>query len=232
MVYNCRLETQLKQRLTGAVILVALVVIIVPEFLSGPPSDAPVEGSTTASSDYQTVPAQPSNSAAPPSVADNPMQGAAMRTYTIELANNEVPAESSSAVASAAAPDEPSAPTAGATSVATADANNRDRASAAVDEPPLSTSRPAGASRAPQPTAGQSAGGYAVQIGSFGNRDNAERLVGSLRAKGFAAYMDQSSGSRKLYRVRVGPVTERAAADALAGQLAKAGQKGVVVPNS
>ncbi len=232
MVYNCPLETQLKQRLTGAVILVALVVIIVPEFLSGPPSEVPIEGSTSASGDYQSALARPSSSAASPGAADSPMQGAAMRTYTIELANSEAPAEPSSTVTSITAPDAPSAPSASTTSAAAGNPNNQDRVPATVEEPAASTPRSAGASRTPPPAGSQISGGFAVQIGSFGNRDNAERLVGSLRAKGFAAYMDQSSGGRKLYRVRVGPVAERQAADALSDQLAKAGQRGVVVPNS
>jgi cell division septation protein DedD len=55
---------------------------------------------------------------------------------------------------------------------------------------------------APQP----SGTGWTVQLGSFASRANAERLVGELKAKGYAAFSTESgSGGRILYRVRVGP---------------------------
>jgi cell division septation protein DedD len=53
-------ETQVKERLTGAVILVALIVLLVPELLSGPSSSTPVASQR----------------------ADEPP----MRSYTIDLA--------------------------------------------------------------------------------------------------------------------------------------------------
>jgi len=202
------LETLLKQRLTGAVLLVALIVIVVPELLSGPPSHAPAAPVGAAD-------ATPADSSA---VAVSPIQGAALRTYTIDLEKgraepegvsaNQAPTEQASETISQPA-------TAPATTVVTAPAQVR----AASDERAAATSTLV-------------TSGYSVQLGSFGNRDNAARLVGAVRAQGFAAYMDQSTGDRRLYRVRVGPVADRAAAERLAAQLAKAGRKGVVVPNS
>ena len=211
MVYNCCLETQLKQRLTGAAILVALVVIVVPELLSGPPSDRSTAPVSTGGASDNAVELPVSG---PVGEFPKPAQNGALRSYTIDLENssrdsNPVVEASTEAVA---------APLGSA--IAESDTK--------PDSPPTAKAVEADV----QPVAQPQSGGYSVQLGSFGNRDNAERLVSSMRAKGFAAYLDQSSGSRKLYRVRVGPVAERTAADALASQLAKAGQKGVVVPNS
>jgi cell division septation protein DedD len=77
--------------------------------------------------------------------------------------------------------------------------------------------------------------GFSVQVGSFGSRDNATRLVRQLQDKGFPAYIAApTSGSTPgLARVRVGPVSDRAAAAELAARLQRAGQKSTaIVPNS
>jgi cell division septation protein DedD len=76
--------------------------------------------------------------------------------------------------------------------------------------------------------------GWAVQLGVFASRDNAERLALEVRVKGFKASVSRvTSGSRKLYRVRVGPTADRAAAQELQGRLKAAGRPGgTVVPYS
>jgi DedD protein len=66
-----------------------------------------------------------------------------------------------------------------------------------------------------------------IQLGSFASRTNAERLVRELKAKGYAAFLTESAiGARKLYRVRVGPASDRATAQALAAKLRAAGHPG------
>jgi len=78
---------------------------------------------------------------------------------------------------------------------------------------------------APQP----SGTGWTVQLGSFASRANAERLVGELKAKGYAAFSTESgSGGRILYRVRVGPAEDHASAAALAAKLRTAGHPGTL----
>ncbi|MCC6171818.1 MAG: SPOR domain-containing protein, partial [Gammaproteobacteria bacterium] len=73
--------------------------------------------------------------------------------------------------------------------------------------------------------------GFAVQVGSFASRASADRLAAELRGRRFETFVSpvRSSG-RQLYRVRVGPVEDRAAAQALAVRLKSAGQSGSVVP--
>ena len=77
-----------------------------------------------------------------------------------------------------------------------------------------------------------STGMWAVQLGSFGNQENAERLAADLRKQGRAAFLSQvmtSDGQR--HRVRIGPQKDRAAAEAVAASLKKAGHDGKVLPH-
>ena len=72
-----------------------------------------------------------------------------------------------------------------------------------------------------------------MQLGTFGNRENADRLVRDMTGKGFTAFVSPfSKNGHELYRVRVGPTRDRAAAEALATQLRRIGQSGSIVPIS
>jgi rare lipoprotein A len=71
-----------------------------------------------------------------------------------------------------------------------------------------------------------------VQVGAFGSAEAANKLVGQLQAADFAAYVAPVSRSGKtLYRVRVGPVSARAGADALVPALKARGLPATVVAN-
>jgi DedD protein len=75
--------------------------------------------------------------------------------------------------------------------------------------------------------------GWAIQVGSFVSRANAERLANDLKGKGFAAFVSESTrGGKKLFRVRVGPEADKAAAQSLAAKLRAAGRSGSLVPHS
>jgi cell division septation protein DedD len=74
---------------------------------------------------------------------------------------------------------------------------------------------------APKPVAGS--GKYSVQVGAFSSADGARKLVGNLKAAGFSAYVLAPAPGKKLHRVRVGPVANRAAADQLASKLKSRG---------
>jgi DedD protein len=77
-------------------------------------------------------------------------------------------------------------------------------------------------------------GAWGVQLGVFASRENAERLALEVRVKGFKVSVSPvSSGSRKLYRVRVGPAPDRSGAQELQGRLKAAGRPGgTIVPYS
>jgi DedD protein len=53
-----------------------------------------------------------------------------------------------------------------------------------------------------------------VQVGSFSSRATADRLAAELKAQRYSAFvMPVKTQNSTLYRVRIGPMTDRAAAD-------------------
>jgi DedD protein len=98
---------------------------------------------------------------------------------------------------------------------------------------PVSASAPkvALASQAePAPAAfAQADGAWFVQLGSFASKANADRLIGTLKAKGYAVKVTVlATPDLPLYRVRVGPQADKVRADALNARLKRDGHGGVV----
>ena len=93
---------------------------------------------------------------------------------------------------------------------------------------PSSAARPAAAANPAVPAAAipgaASGGGWAVQVGSFSKHETARQLAEQLRARGHESFVMpvQAKGST-LYRVRVGPMKDRAGAEAKARQLKASG---------
>jgi DedD protein len=216
------MDLRAKQRLTGAVILVALFVLLVPELLRGPrgaanaPTDTPTDEGMrryTIDLDAPGSSIQPATSASQPAVALPPV-----------TQNLAVPGED-------AQPEPQAAPQATPQSTPqSAPASNTGvqapTAAPAAVAAPVSTP-----TAVPAPAAAR--GSFVVQLGSFGSKENADRLVRDMTAKGFAAFVAPiTSGGRELYRVRVGPTRDRPAAEALAAQLRRVGQSGSIVPIS
>jgi DedD protein len=221
------MDSRAKQRLTGAVILVALFVLLVPELLTGPTSaivpaneeeglrrytidlDAPSPGSTPASAPEVALPA----------VTENASQ-------TVRA----TPGEAAVPAASPAAPAQ-SAPNSAAQVPQTAPAPLPADAPAASATPPASAPAPRPEPVRPAATSRGEARSFVVQLGSFGSRDNAERLVRDMTARGFTTFIAPiTTNGRELYRVRVGPTRDRASAEALAARLKRVGQSGSIVP--
>jgi DedD protein len=202
------MELQVRERLVGALVLVALVVLFVPALLKGPPrkpaDDAPGE------EEEQVIEFPlPDSSSAPPDDALVPEsepepepepEPAAMPSETPDISATPPERE----------PMPEPAP------VATAAAAARDPARAATPEPP-----PSGVA------AGQPA--WAVQLGAFSTREKAENLVAELRKRGYAAFfLEYRVNGKVLHRVRVGPEQDRARAMAIADRLRKDGYLPVV----
>lgn len=193
------MDTHVKERLTGAVIVVALLVFLVPELLTG------------------------SGRAAAP-VATSRISEPAMRSYTVDLAEG-APRSATPVAVTRAEPAAKAAP------VMPTKRQPVMAEKAPLKVPPPLLPPPAAKQRVataePPPEAG-----FSVQLGSFQSRDNARRLVKEMQGKGFTAFVLEGGGkSGKLYRVRVGPVADRAAATALAAKLRSAGQPGSIVPS-
>jgi DedD protein len=200
-----------KERLTGAIILVALIVLLVPELLTGPVGSA-TQSQAVASS----------------------IEGPPLRSYTIKLAD-EARLRGASAHSG---PEQPAplapAPAPAATAIPAPPAAPEPRStpipSPAAAAPAAHAGPGPGAAAAVQPSSAETSGGYLVQLGSFGSRANAERLAKKVRAQGFAVSVSQGSPGH-LYRVRVGPAHDRAAAGELAQQLRAHGHSGgAIVP--
>ena len=83
----------------------------------------------------------------------------------------------------------------------------------------------------PAPAAAAPSVGFAVQVGAFTRNADANALRDKLRAGGFSAFVEQVQTDKgMLSRVRVGPVSSRAAADQLKAQVAaKTGMNGMVL---
>jgi len=212
---------KVKERLTGAIILVALIVLLVPELLTGP-----VRTNTRA--------------AAVASSAEGPP----LLSYTIKLgddarARSAAPAASgpaqpapltASAAADPAGTAAPPAP-AGAPMTPVEPAAPAAVAPAAV-APAAAPAPPAPAASGPggKSAAAAAGAGWVVQLGSFASHANAEQLARKVHAQGFTVSVSQGSRGRRLYRVRVGPVADRPAAMQLAQRLRASGHSGAIVP--
>ncbi len=202
----------MKERLTGAIILVALIVLLVPELLRGPVKSAP-----------RTVAAS----------AEEPP----LRSYTINLGDDSQ-ARSSAAQPQASAPQPVNAPASPPLPVqAQPDTESPPQSptpAPAVPAPaPKATSPPPATHASPPvatPAPADAAGAWMVQLGSFASRANAEHLAQKLKSQGFTASVSQGASGRHLYRVRVGPVHDKAAAAQLQGKLKAAGHTGAIVP--
>lgn len=203
------MERTLKERIIGAIVLVAVVVLVVPVFLDGPPDNGEMI------SERVLLPGQ-----------------SADKTQTVVLDRDRdepVPAQQTSkpkpeAEDAVAAKPRPSPAPAEKTEAAV-------EAPARTDAKPIEQEPPA-ATAAPVKVAASSTGMWAVQLGSFSSQENAERLATDLRRQGFAAFLSQlSTPSGQLHRVRIGPQKDRESAEAMAARLRKAGHKGKVLPH-
>lgn len=237
------METQVKERLTGAVILVALIVLLVPELLTGGPSSSrpqPEAGQSTAEPLVRTVHIDLVNGGvrqSQPAEADLSARELRKPAPDPEADAGKVDKPAAANVeGEALIAQQPAAPVTSeidaAEPVAAAPVSEKPVPAVVKPAPKAAVAPSAQPSKvAAPPSAARS--GWAVQLGSFSSRDNAQRLAKQLKGKGYSAYVLGGGGSSgKLYRVRVGPAPDKSAASALAAKLRAAGHTGSVVPQS
>jgi DedD protein len=200
------MDRRVKERLVGASILVVLIVLIVPELLSGP-----ARGPMT--------PFLPGSTPEP------------TRNVTVDLATNKTPAPEIVPEPAAASSAEAARTVAGSVAppVVTADPPVT-AAPPAVPPPPLETASPPPRS-APAAVKPVSAGhAWNVQLGSFASHDNADRLLRQLKTQGFSAFVSPGgSGASRRYRVRIGPLADHGAAMQEAAKLKSSGHVASIV---
>lgn len=189
------LDNVFKQRMVGALVLVALAVIFLPMLFSRQDDtrrvtvDVPATPQTPATSQVQVEPvAVPEPQSLPqepvPTDEDLAQPKASSVPVPITTVTPSVATTQPAPVVKPAAAQAPAKPAAEPSRV---DANG------------LSVS-------------------WSVQLASLSNRASADTLQKSLRAQGYNAYIRSSDG---LNRVFVGPLIERAEADRLRDQLSK-----------
>jgi DedD protein len=217
------MERHVKERLVGASILLVLVVLLVPEFLSGPKS------------------APPPPLATPPATLPVPVH-----TVTVDL-NDPSRATLQEPVSAASAVSTPP-PTPMATSPTTATPAPTDSTASTLAATPGPAPAPAPIETAPNipieahvpsrsVVAGAGArhatakGAWSVQLGSFASKGNAEKLVHVLDGKGYSAAVSPiGAGAAERYRVRIGQLADRPAAERLIGRLKSQGHVATLVP--
>jgi DedD protein len=209
------MERRVKERLVGATILAVLIVLIVPELLSGPPTAA-------------VGPKLPVSAPEP------------VRNVTVDLATAKPPVIEPANPAPVPAPQPPGTPSGAAERTeagggATAGAGATADAPAATDAgaAPLESAAPTPTTPA-QATVSKAAAaghGWTVQLGSFASRSNADKLARQVKGQGFSVFvLSSGSGAAARYRVRIGPLADRGAATQAAAKLKGLGHIGSVVP--
>ena len=191
------MDSQLKQRLIGASVLVALAVIFLPMLLKGPDvkepdaAQVPLSMPATPGDEYETRELPLAAPAGAPA-------GGVLGMTPAEPAPLPAPQAASPAAAASVASATP-APAASVATPAPAEAP-------AVAAAPVATP--------PAEPAAVAAGKYMVNIGSFGNLANANALVAKLRAQKLQVVADKVElASGTAMRVRVGPYADRATAE-------------------
>ena len=231
------MDRRIKERLIGATILVVLIVLIVPELLSGPkrPALPPLSASLpldtrNISVDLATSKATPAAEVPDPAAAAGALSaGTAQASGSGGRAGTPAGSPALAAGSAAHADQAPSAPP----TVTTLRA--QDSSAPALESPPSSPKLPvempnAGAPGDADSSPPQARHGWAVQLGSFASRVNADKLAHQLKARGSTVYVISSgSGPSLRYRVRMGPLADRAAAERAVVKLKAAGHPATIV---
>jgi DedD protein len=212
------MERRVKERLIGASILVVLIVLVVPELLSGPKSAAPAPHA------MQLPAAAPS---------EEPI-----RNVTVDLTTSKAPATADSETAPEPASAAPVPAPQAASTVPSSAVPPMPAAPVQALPKPAAPVQAAVESAAPPPISKSGTvhgevsrtAAWAVQLGSFANRANADNLAHQLKAQGFAVYvLSGGSGAATRHRVRVGPLADRDAAERTAAKLKALGHASSLV---
>jgi DedD protein len=200
------LDTALRNRLTGAIILVLIAVLLLPELLTGSGGAA--------------------GRSAPAGSATRDAAGAPLQTLQIDLSGS---ARAPAGSPSAALPETPedAEPPPGPVQLPVpevsqppAEATPQASVQESVPAPVVPEAVPATPAAAPAAAPAPGATRYFVQVGTFATRERAEAAQKDLARRGFEVIINETtSGARQFHRVRVGPVADRAAAVALEARL-------------
>lgn len=212
----------LRERISGAVILVALGVIFIPMLFDEPPSrEEQPEPVLTIQQPIDVERAPVAEPERPPSLGQIQLPSTPNTTAPQANTQDETPA-----------PPPPSAPepepAAPAPSAEPPVANPSTRSDPIADLARQSEQRQAESTPQASSGAASSSGEWAVQVGSFGEPDNAQRLESKLDEQGFNAFRQPRSNN--LTTVYVGPFASSEAGERARTELKeKANIQGLLV---
>jgi DedD protein len=198
------MDHKLKQRLTGAIVLVALAVIFVPIILEGPDDDWTPRS--------HSIPVQPQMDYRASMELDIPAPAQTVEEPTEVVITETLDLQQTPPVKTQPSPDtQQPVPAAGkASSPATA-----------PEKPAKTTAAPARIAKVAEPQIK----GWFVQVGSFGQEINAKGLQERLQSAGYETRLQKAAiGKGYAYRVLVGPSSSRTQAEKVADRL-KSGQQ-------
>ncbi len=191
------MERRLKERLTGAAVLITLAIIFIPMILDD-----------TVHQDSRITETN---------IPPKPEPGQRSRIIPLE--------EPPLVVKTADAGDKADAQTSTPDEVGTdlRSVEKTDEKNGLVSEKPVTAAVTDGAEEPEVDSAGparaadtRGISAWVIQLGSFSSRDNADSLVRQLRAEGYPAYVEETGVAAGIrYRVRVGPELLRPDADKL-----------------
>lgn len=232
------MEDRLKERLTGAILLVVLVVVLVPAIFRGE-QPAAVDG-TAAPAAQQVYTIDLQGAPAPASSVETAVGEGAVAPEAVAPAGEPSSAETRSAntggeggsgaspdgITQAAAVPAPTlkAPVA-APPTASAAAPVRPVAPARAATVPRPAGKPVPAAKSAPPVSAK--GAFIVQVGSFNKRENAQQMVKQAARKGLHLLV-AGPDDHGNFRVRTAPVRTRQEAVALQERLRGQGFKGLV----
>lgn len=235
----------MRERISGAVILIALAVIFVPMLFSepAPRSERPepvltIEQPVDVERENVPDPRPPetlgqiesptSPRDVEPPAEDDRVEAEAVTTLAESSQSSDEPASDEPSATESSGGDsdgatesiDPIAELARAADQRLAERRTREEESAASDGGEQS--------QASDPTPAVESGEWAVQVGSFGEPDNAERLEAQLREQGFNAY--RRPRDNDLTSVYVGPYDSSEAGERAVGELkSRANLQGLLV---
>jgi DedD protein len=198
------MDQMLKQRLIGAIVIIALAVIFVPMILEGPERESSTRTETMPpppAIDYQTevelpVPAASSESVEP---GETPAAGAAPDQEVSALPAEPAPVAAPAPVKPVETPATPPTP-----------------------KPAVSKKPPPPENAAPKTVSAAGQGAWILQVGSFTQQANAQSLRDRLTKAGYHVTVQTAKGADgSVHRVLVGPVSDRPAAEKLRDKLAR-----------
>ncbi len=209
------MNIQLKQRLVGAVVLVALAVIFIPMLL---PGKGDLSGSIKGSNippapDYRFPPVKSAPPA--PAMTEPPVIPLGERPKS-EVAVGE------SKTSDAEKPAKEESPNIADTATLS---SPKKKPVVDIAETVKIADKPSSLKKATVKTKPDQVSGWIVQVGSFSDSKNAKGLRDKLRKLGHVSFVEAvKAKSGTVYRVRVGPELTRKSAEKLSERLAKEAQ--------